>query len=72
VKLPHLGNWIAARRGIAAEYRNGLTDTGYLVPETCSTVLSFNQFAILHPERVGPRIDPRCAWADNVYAENLK
>jgi len=51
VKLPHLDNWIAARRRIAAEYRNRLADTGYLVPETCSTAHSFNQFAILHPER---------------------
>jgi dTDP-4-amino-4,6-dideoxygalactose transaminase len=51
VKLPHLDDWIAARRKIAAEYRNGLIDTGYLVAETCSTNHSFNQFAILHPER---------------------
>lgn len=51
VKLPHLDRWIAARREIAAEYRNRLTDTDYLVPETCSPAHTFNQFAILHPER---------------------
>ena len=51
VKLPFLDRWIAARRGIAAQYRTGLTDTGCLPPETCSPAHSFNQFSILHPER---------------------
>jgi len=51
VKLPHLDGWIAARRRLAERYCARLRDTGFVPAEAADPAHSFNQFAIIHPQR---------------------
>ena len=50
VKLPHLADWIEARRGVATRYRAGLSDTRIIhLPEAGPSGHSWNQFVVRVP-----------------------
>lgn len=71
IKLPFLDQWIKERRRIAAQYHRGLADTNFLVQDAFSTIHSFNQFAILHPERDRLRVWLRARGVEaRIYYES--
>ena len=50
VKLPHLSNWIDARRGVSSRYRERLAGTGAIhLPEAGPSGHSWNQFVVRVP-----------------------
>ncbi|MEY2644207.1 MAG: hypothetical protein RLZZ611_856 [Cyanobacteriota bacterium] len=50
VKLPHLAGWIEARRGVAARYRDGLSEAEIIrLPEAGPSGHSWNQFVVRVP-----------------------
>lgn len=50
VKLPHLASWLHQREAIARFYLDGLTGSGYQLPDTAPG-RTWNQFCVRHPRR---------------------
>ncbi len=51
IKLPHLDDWNAARREVAARFREGLADYVVLLGETPETPCVYHLFPVRHQQR---------------------